>query len=285
MSRSNLRAIITVMSSVAQTKAPPHARILVVDDEALITGALTRALTSLGYDVAAASTGHEALTALQSWPRDVMVLDLALPDMSGVEVMARAAQVCPGLLVIVLTGQAELDDAIAAVKYHAVDFLLKPAAIEQITEAVVTALRGQARRLQERVALRILDEAIDALQGIDRRPRVVRTAPPAPMLHVPPLLLDRQEQTVVVAGDNPHTCKLTQGEVDVLAALMARPGQPLSAQELAAAGLGVQEDEKVMRGAIVHCISRLRSKLETDPDQPRLIRTIRGAGYQFEPAR
>jgi len=146
-------------------------------------------------------------------------------------------------------------------------------------------LRGQARRLQERVALRILDEAIDALQGIDRRPRVVRTAPPAQMLHVPPLLLDRQEQTVVVAGDNPHTCKLTQGEVDVLAALMARPGQPLSAQELAAAGLGVQEDEKVMRGAIVHCISRLRSKLETDPDQPRLIRTIRGAGYQFEPAR
>jgi DNA-binding response OmpR family regulator len=256
----------------------------VVDDEVLITTALTRALTGLGYDVESASTGRAALLALQSWPRDVMVLDLALPDMSGVELMERALRVCPGLLLIVLTGQAELESAIAAVKYHAVDFLLKAATIQQISDSVATALRGHARRLQERVALRILNEALDAIQGTDHEGRMTWAVPLPQILHVPPLLLDMEERTVVVEGDGQRTHKLTRGEVDVLAALMARPGQTLTVQELAASWIGTSESEseEIVRSAVLHHIHRLRAKLEADPDQPRLIRTIRGVGYMFQ---
>jgi DNA-binding response OmpR family regulator len=270
------------MSSITQPKLPSHARILVVDDEILITTALTRALTGLGYDAEGASTGREALLALQTWPRDVMVLDLALPDMSGVELMQRALRVCPGLLIIVLTGQAELESAIAAVKYHAVDFLLKAATMQQISDSVAAALRGHARRLQERVALRILNEALDAIQGTDGESRTPWAVPLPQILHVPPLLLDMEEQTVVVEGDQPRTHKLTRGEVDVLATLMTRPGRALTVQELAATGSDAEESEDVVRSAVLHHIHRLRAKLEADPGQPCLIRTIRGIGYMYQ---
>jgi two-component system phosphate regulon response regulator OmpR len=266
--------------SVLLTKAPVHARILVVDDEPLLANALSRALTLTGYEAEAVCSGARALQALQERNYDSLVLDLGLPNEDGIQVMERALQAQPDLLVIILIGQSTLESAIAAVKYHAADYLVKAVSIPQITEAVAQALQRRARQLQERVVLRTLLEAMDILDG---DPGAVRPIAPPHVIHVPPLRLDVQTRTVAIGEGPARTSELTRGEVDVLAALMRRPRQPFSVQELASAGLGINASERSVESVVAHHIHRLRGKLEADLEKPRLIRTIRGVGYMFDP--
>jgi len=151
----------------SQRKAALCARILVVDDEPRLASGLQRALTLAGHEADTAGYGRRALEALQARVYDLMILDLALPDMSGIQVMERALQLQPDLLVIVLTGRSNLESAIASVKLHAADYLLKPSGLAEIIEAVVAALQRRAAQVRERVALRTVSQALEILQQSD----------------------------------------------------------------------------------------------------------------------
>ncbi len=256
-------------------------RILVVDDEAHIRESLARALNLMGYHVQEAQSGREALELLEGASFDLMVLDMRMPEMDGIEVMQRARRLCSDLPIVVLTGHATLDSAIAAVKSGAADYLLKPASVHDIAAAVGAALRSRTEQLRRQHWLRMMGEAMDAL-------RQTEAPPPAPLpagmpverfLRAGPLALDRQKRLVVVSSAPPCTAKLTEGETLVLTSLMGRPEQVLSCRQLARAAWGYDLDEFAAQSLIRPYIFSLRRKIESDPRNPQILLTVRGRGY------
>ncbi len=133
--------------SLMQPGKNSAARLLVVDDEALIRTSLARALSLQGYAVEEAGCGREALESLKQTVYDLMVLDMHMPDIDGVAVMRHARHLQPELSIIILTGHPTLENAIAGVKLGAVDYLLKPASMREILAAVTEALQKRPQQL------------------------------------------------------------------------------------------------------------------------------------------
>ncbi len=267
------------MTDQALSPPIPEARLLVVDDEANVRSALARALALRGYRTDQAASGHQALRMLESNPYDLMVLDIRMPGMSGVEVMQRARQIRPDLLIIILTGHASLESAIAAVKSHAHDYLLKPASLHDLAAAVVSALERRAQALRRQHLLGVIDQTLDALRETEtserRQPTLER------FLRAGPVTLDSEKRLAVVSGTPPNTAELTENELSILVYLMERPDQVVSNRELARAALGYDVTESEAQSIVRPYVFRLRRKLEADPGEPRLIRTVRSRGYIF----
>jgi DNA-binding response OmpR family regulator len=262
----------------------PKARLLVVDDEPNVRAALKRSLNLLGYVADEAASGLQALHVLENTPYDLMILDLRMPGLDGVEVMQRARQIHPDLLIIVLTGHATLDSAIAAVRSQAVDYMLKPASLHDIGAAVAAALRERAKALRRQHLLEVMDQTLDALRESEA------PAPRAEMLErfvtCGGITLDAEERLVVVREQDSahsHTTQLTENETALLAYLMSRPAQVLSTRELARGALGYDLSDQEADSIVRPHIFRLRRKLEPEPGARKLIRTVRGRGYVLEP--
>jgi DNA-binding response OmpR family regulator len=264
----------------------PRARLLVVDDEVNLRAGLRDLLSLMGYQVDEAASGHKALELLESRLYDLMVLDIRMPGMDGVEVMHRARQMHPDLSIIVLTAHASLESAIAAVKSDAADYMLKPFNVEDLAATISQALQERAERLRRKQLLNLIGTALDTLgqpEGSAAPPPVPPT-PPERFLHVGPLTLDRQKRLAMMQGEPPRTVELTEGEAAILAVLMEHPNRVLSCSELVYAAMGYDVDEREAQNQVRLYIFRLRHKVEADPGQPRLIRTLRGRGYFFSPA-
>ena len=260
---------------------------MVVDDEANMRAGLRDILSLMGYYVEEAASGYEALDLLEGASYDLMVLDLQMPGIGGVEVMRRAHKMQPDLSIIVLTAHASLESAIAAVKSDVADYLHKPFDIESLAATIAHALQERAEQLRQRQLLNLIGGALDTLDQTEKQ-RVPPSSPPqapsppAPperFLHAGPLALDRQKRLVVVQSDPVRTVELTEGEAAVLAALMEQPNQVLSWSKLVQAALGYALDEQEAQNQVRLYVFRLRHKIETDPGKPRLIRTVRGRGY------
>jgi len=277
---------------MAEIPGPPEAdaraRILVVDDEPNTRAGLRDLLSLMGYRVGEAGSGHEALELLESEPYDLMVLDMRMPGMDGVEVMQRARQVCPDLLIVVLTAYATLESAIAAVKSDAVDYLLKPINIEGLSATISQALQERTERLHRQHLLDVVGQALDTLRQTERPVAPSSPLPVSPgpalmslerFLERGPLTLDRHKRLAVMKGDPVRTVELTEGEAAILVALMEHPNEVLSCDQLARAAMGYDLDKWAAQSLVRPCIHRLRHKIEATPDKPRLIRTVRGRGY------
>jgi len=258
-------------------------RLLVVDDEPNIRSALARALDLVGYSPTEAASGQEALALLDEEAYDLMILDLIMPGISGVEVMQHARHKQPDLLIIILTGHANLESAITAVKTQVSDYLQKPSSIRQIVQAVTKALQTQPSHSQRELLVDLIDQARHVLEGPQRAtppPRFGKTQDERYVL-APPLKLDRLERTLTRLGRADRRVELTKGETAVLAHLMAHADQVRSCLQLARAIWGYGVDRTEAETLIRPYISRLRSKLEANPKEPAIIRTRRGAGYLF----
>lgn len=242
--------------------ASHQARVLVVDDEAPVRQALARSLTLLGYRADAAASGYQALGMLEHTRYDAMVLDIRMPGMDGIQVMQHACRMYPDLSIILLTGHATLESAISAVRAQAADYLLKPAKVYAVAAAIERALQ---RRIQEDLA---------------------QTPAPANILQAGPITLDREMNVVSVAeasGAGDREVELTASESALLVHLMLHPDRVLSCRELASAALGYDVRGIEAQSIIRPHISRLRKKIEPNPDYPPLIRTVPGKGYLFSP--
>ena len=260
---------------------------LVVDDELHLRLSLAEILRRRGYQVEEAGSGDEALNLVQSAPFDLMLLDMVMPGMSGVEVMRRARQLQPELLIIVLTAHASVENAIAAVKADVADYMLKPCNIDDLVVTVSRTLQEQARQMRRQRLLNMVSEAMDVLRETPASAGPGVGPPPSPtpsgqMMRVGPLTLDRHRRLAIVEGDSKHTAELTEGEASVLVTLMQHPNQVLSCTQLAETALGYEGmDRWTVEGVIRSCVFRLRQKIEAAPDTPRLICTVRGRGYFF----
>jgi DNA-binding response OmpR family regulator len=248
-------------------------RLLIVDDEQSICVVLVRALGYLGFDVEAVNSGPEALARLAEADYDLMLLDIRMPGMDGMEVMQHVRQSNPELPIIIMTGQGTLESAIAALKLGALDYVLKPVGVPELAAAVEQALHmhgpapGGARPMPA-----TQEPLSSAGNGTPQR-----------LVHLPPITLDYQTRLVSVAGDPPRQAELTEGEMAVLSSLMAYPDQVFSCRQLAHMALEYDLDEIPAQSVIRPYIFRLRQKIETNPKQPQLIRTVRGRGYMFSP--
>jgi DNA-binding response OmpR family regulator len=222
-------------------------RVLVVDDEAHIRTVLRGYLEADGFDVAEAADGEDALAALRDEPPDLVLLDVMLPGIDGLEVLRRL-RTFSDAYVILVTARAEEVDKLVGLGVGADDYVTKPFSPREVTARVKAVLR---------------------------RDRGVRTDGDAP-LRFDGLTIDRVGREVKANGA-PVT--LSSLEFDLLAALAAAPGRVFSRAQLLERvwGYDFYGDERVVD---VH-IRSLRAKLGDPAGDPHLIATVRGAGYKF----
>lgn len=263
------------MSAFASASEYSTARILVVDDEDRVREGLGWSLGMTGYQVESASSGPAALALLARGGFDLLLLDIAMPGMDGVEVMERARHLQPDLAVIVLTGHARLDSAIAAVKWGASDYLLKPVSIQNLQAAVGQALAARTEDLQRQQAVNLINQAAALLhppvETVDRGEET-------PHLCAGDIALDVSKRLVEIRGEPLRRMELTEAETALLQELMRHPGQVRTCRQLVQAIWGYDVSEVEAAALVRSHIFRLRKKLDSDGDEQRIV-TVRGGGY------
>ncbi len=258
-------------------------RLLIVDDEQHIRAALVKALSLVGYEVDEAATGQEALALLQIEPYDLMVLDMVLPGIEGIDVLRQAHQIQSDVSIIILTGNASLESAIAAVKSAAVDYLLKPASIHEIIDAVTKALQKKTASAQKEFLADVFGGAMERFDSAESAPILSQFPQTSQSRFVvsQPLCLDRSQRMVTIDNEPERSIDLSKGETAVLLCMMQNADQILSWEQLVWMAWGYKADPIEAKSVIRPYIFRLRNKLEDNPKKPCLIRTVRKRGYKF----
>ena len=233
-------------------KATEHARadILVVDDEPTITEVLCRYLERAGYRTRTAGDGLAAMAAVHEHAPDLIVLDLMLPGIDGLEVMRRVRERDrDSTAIILLTARGEPTDRVVGLRLGADDYVVKPFSPAEIVARVDAVLRR-----------------LDTTPGTEQ-PLVFGE-----------LVIDSAARRVTVAGED---VALTQREFELLLFLGRHPGQAFTRDQLM--DLVWQYSFYTDTSTVTVHIRRLRAKIEADPARPRYVDTVWGVGYRFSP--
>lgn len=256
------------------------ARILVVDDEPIIRETLAEVLNTEGREVMTAASGEEALALLQKETFDLMLLDLVMPGLGGLQVMEKARKIAPNTIIIMLTAHGTLSSAIQAMRHGAHDYLLKPASAPKIMASVEEGLRRRQEALRKQELVRQMERAIKELSTGELALQDTESEPERPtrFLRARDIVVDLQRQ-IILARDEP--VNLTPTELRLLTTLMQRPDEVIGAHDLVQEVQGYECDELEARAIIRVHIRRLRKKIEEAPEDPRYIINVRGVGYMF----
>ena len=251
-------------------------RVLVVDDEPQILRALRINLRVRSYEVDTAATGAQALERAARHPPDLVILDLGLPDLDGVEVIEglRGWTTAP---IIVLSGRADSMDKVEALDAGADDYVTKPFAMEELLARMrAAARRGGSADDQPRVRLGTLVVDLAAKRVIRDPGRAAGEAgsPPAGEAANRPA---GQPERPSPAED----IRLTPTEWHLLEVLLRNPGKLLSQRQLLAEVWGPGYADAA--GNLRLYMAQLRRKLEPDPARPRWLLTEPGMGYRYQP--
>lgn len=252
------------------------AHLLIVDDEPSVRTVLKRILQKQ-YCVTTAANGEEALQKLAANAYDLLLLDLKMGGIEGLEVLKAARGKDPEIIVIILTAYGALDSAVEALRLGAFDYIFKPAASDLLRERVAEGIRRRNRALQQRALLQQIASLKETLESMDE-PQDAELVPrdERRFLRSGPLTIDRYHRTALFNG---HPLHLTTAEFDVLLCLVQASPNSLNPQELVLCALGYDENPIEARRIIKWHIHRLRRKLEPDPPDPMYIKTIRSRGY------
>lgn len=223
-------------------------RILVVDDEPAIRRALRPPLMELGFQLAEASRGEEALQALRAQPYDVVLLDVNMPGLGGIETLRRIRAFAPRLPVLILTVRDQEEDKVEALDLGADDYVTKPFS----TRELIARIRSAVRRM--------------------RAPARTEDAP----IEIGDIYLDPVKRRVTKRGD---AIKLTRKEFDILHCLMSRAGRVVTYAKLLTAVWGAECREEVEY--LRTFVRQLRKKMEDDPSNPVYLLTDVSVGYRF----
>ncbi|RIK36922.1 MAG: DNA-binding response regulator [Chloroflexi bacterium] len=250
-------------------------RVLIVDDEPVVRSFLVRVLEQAGYTVQAAHHGRDALQRLQAAPFDVLLTDIKMDQLDGVQLLARARAQYPDMAVILLTGHATVQSAVEALRLGAHDYLLKPAKNEDILAAVASGLAARAR--QRRTA-RLEQVAGEMLRVLQDDPTT--TLPDTPVISCGPLQIDPEAYRATL-NDNP--LNLTPTEFRLLAAFAREPGTAINYVRLVQLACGYTCSRQEAREIIGTHVRNVRKKLGVTPRQPLYIESVRGVGYRLIP--
>jgi DNA-binding response OmpR family regulator len=232
--------------------APPvTARVLIIEDDPNVAEVVGRYLSREGYEVEIATDGASGLERALSDPPELVVLDLMLPNLGGLEVCKRIRAAAP-VPVIILTALGEEADRIVGLELGADDYVAKPFSPRELTARVKAVLRRASGPLAASAA----------------RPALLRAGA---------LEVDVTAHEARLAGD---LVALTAKEFDLLSYLMENPRRAFRREELLERVWGFSYGDTST--VTVH-IRRLREKIEADPSAPRYVTTVWGVGYRFEP--
>lgn len=223
------------------------ARILVVDDEPDIRDVIAVTLESEGYSVIGARDAMEAFHVLDTEPPDLVVLDLMLPAIGGVEVLDRIRD-RTDIPVLILSALTSEDNRVRSLQLGADDYVTKPFSPRELVARVQALLRRSQR------------------------------ANPARTVSFPGLTLDLAAREVWARGS---LVSLTAREFDLLAFLASSPGRVFTRHQLLR-DVWKSSSEWQQEGTVTEHIRRLRQKVEEDPDRPKWLQTVRSVGYKFE---
>jgi DNA-binding response OmpR family regulator len=230
-------------------------RILVVDDDPDVRLLVERLLEPAGFAVCGADGALSAIHELGAEVPALVLLDIGLPGVDGMEVLARI-RAESDVPVIMLTGRGDEEDRVAGLRNGADDYVVKPFFGDELVARIESVLRRTHHQ------------------------RPVAAGPgPAAVLRFPDLSVDLGAREVAVSGT---PVAMTAREFDLLAFLAASPRQVFSREQLLRnvwASSGEWQDD----ATVTEHVRRIRHKIEPDPDHPRWVRTVRGVGYRFEP--
>lgn len=254
-------------------------RILVVDDDPTIRFFLSEELALAGYTVWTAGSGEEALRLLQEASPDLVLLDLKMGGMDGLQVLEEVGKRPLAPVVLILTAHASLDSAVGALRRGATDYLVKPCTAEELLASVARGLARREEELHRQQLIQLIGETARQLGLPRQRAAIAHSRAGAPrFLEARGLLLDRERLLVSRQG---RPLALTPTEFRLLVALMEQADRPLSLSELARLVHGTAEDEAAARQALSTHLWRLRRKLGRAPDGADYIANVRGRGYIF----
>jgi two-component system KDP operon response regulator KdpE len=226
-------------------------RILVVDDEAQITRVLRAALTGQGYLVRTAADGQAALDLFHDWSPDVIITDLSMPNMDGLELCRRVRAESADVPIIVLSVKGEERGKVDALDAGADDYIVKPFG---------------------------MNELLARLRAVLRRAPHGQAENASPLLEVGDLRIDFDQRQVTVSG---KATRLTPKEFDLLAYMARHPNRVLTHHTLLGAVWGGDYVEQVEYLRVF--VGQLRKKIEANPAKPRFILTEPWVGYRFVP--
>ena len=231
--------------------ADSHATILVLEDEPDIARLICASLSEYGFRCEHVSTGRQLLDRAQRATPELCIVDLGLPDMDGMQVVRELQEGNP-CAVLILTGRNDITDRVLGLELGADDYIVKPFEPREL----VARVRSILRRYQ-------------------RTNTAAEAAPPErTVARFADWTFDKGRHALIRPDGN--EVKLSAAEAVLLLTLLARPNRILSREQL----LGERDIDPFDRSIDVR-ISRLRRKLEDDPQDPRLIKTVYGAGYLF----
>ena len=234
-------------------------QLLMIEDDIRLANMVSEYLRQSGYGVTHAADGASGLAALEAATPDLIILDLMLPDMDGLEVCRRiksqaaASGGQPGPAILMLTAKGDPMDRIVGLEIGADDYLPKPFEPRELLARIRAVLRRSGEV-----------GAAAAAQGTHK------------VMRFGSLEIDRDARTVSVNG---ALCELTSYQFDLLVALAERAGRVLSRDQIMEAVRG-RELEAFDRSIDVH-MGRIRSAIEVDAKDPKRILTVRGVGYVF----
>jgi DNA-binding response OmpR family regulator len=234
-------------------------QLLMIEDDARLAAMVSEYLQNAGYGVTHAADGASGLAALDTAAPELVILDLMLPDMDGLEVCRRIKNQAgangngPGPAILMLTAKGDPMDRIVGLEIGADDYLPKPFEPRELLARIRAVLRRSAE-----------------VSG------AATSAGAHKVMRFGSLEIDRDARTVTVAG---QACELTSYQFDLLVALAERAGRVLSRDQIMEAVRG-RELEAFDRSIDVH-MGRIRSAIEADAKDPKRILTVRGVGYVF----
>jgi len=223
-------------------------RILLIEDDPAIVAGLELNLSLEGYEVLSTGDGESGLRLAEEAAPDLILLDIMLPRMNGLEVLRRLRQHDPDVPVLVLTARGEEADKILGLQVGADDYISKPFSVSELRARVNAFLRRKRLQAVSRPVQQFGDVQVD-LDGH----RVLRNGRDVPM---------------------------TAREFGVLSYFVRHPARVITRETLLQS---VWKIDYLSQRTIDNFIARLRAKLEPDPDHPRFFLTVRGVGYRFEP--
>jgi two-component system KDP operon response regulator KdpE len=226
----------------------PGPLILLIEDEAPLRRFLRPSLAARGYRVIEAATGEEGLAMIRQWVPDVVLLDLGLPDVDGLEVTRRVRQQSQ-VPIVVISARGQEPDKVSALDAGADDYLTKPFGMDELVARVRAALRHALQQA-----------------GVT----------PASEFRAGALRVDLAARRVFVGDEEAH---LTAIEYRIVSVLVQHAGRVVTHRQLLDQvwGPGHAKDTQYLRVYMAH----LRRKLEQDPSRPRLFRTETGVGYRL----
>jgi DNA-binding response OmpR family regulator len=259
------------------------ARILIVDDERTTRLSLSEIFTLRGATTATAADGAEAIAQLEQMAFDLIILDVKMPGVSGLQVLDYVQEHTPGTVCILLTAHATIDSAIRALRQGAFDYVLKPAQPKAIIEVVERGLTKRQEFLRRKNLVDLMEQTVEAFKASAPSPQVPPlAASPAPasspQLSTGNLMADLQRREAKL---DDRLLDLTPTEFDTLVYFIRNAERVVSCRDLVKAVHGYDTTENAARPIMRVHIHRLRQKIEVNAANPERLLTIRSAGYML----